>query len=102
MIIYNTTFLVMDAVRDDFLAWVRTVYVPRATQGRMLVAPTLARVMGSAEDGAESYALQFRAHSAESLQEWKEAIGEVLIADMTRRFGNAVMGFSTMMAKIEL
>lgn len=102
MIIYNTTFLVMDQVRDDFLAWIRTVYVPRATQTRQLVAPMFARVMGSAEDGAESYALQFRAHSAESLQEWKDSIGTALVSDMTRRFGSNVMGFSTMMDKIEL
>ena len=102
MIVYNTTFIVMDSVKDSFLSWVRTVYVPHATQSRKLVTPMLTRIIGSAEDGAESYAVQFRAHSEESLQEWKQEIGNALINDMTRRFGQQVMGFSTMMDKLEL
>ncbi len=102
MIVYNTTFVVMNSVKDNFLAWVRTVYVPHATQSRKLVAPMLTRIIGSVEEGTESYAVQFRAHSEESLQEWKEEIGNALISDMTRRFGQQVMGFSTVMDKLEI
>ena len=39
MIIYNTTYQVADAVKDDFIAWLRSEYVPRATADRLLLVP---------------------------------------------------------------
>ena len=57
MIIFNTTYHVADAVKDDFIAWLRSEYVPRATAERLLLVPQLPRIIGSERDGGASYAL---------------------------------------------
>ena len=102
MIIYNTTYHVADAVKDDFIAWLRSEYVPRATADRLLLVPQLTRIIGSERDGGSSYALQFRAMSANSLEIWHRTTGKALANDLTRRYGNNVVGFATMMEKIDV
>ena len=102
MIIYNTTYHVADAVKDDFIAWLRSEYVPRATADRLLLVPQLTRIIGSEHDGDSSYALQFRAMSVNSLEIWQHTTGNQLAKDLTRRFGNNVVGFATLMEKIDV
>ena len=102
MIIYNTTYHVADAVKDDFIAWLRSEYVPRATADRLLLVPQLTRIIGSEHDGGSSYALQFRAMSANSLEIWHRTTGKALANDLTRRYGNNVVGFATMMEKSDV
>lgn len=102
MIIYNTTFHVMNEVRADFLNWVRTVYVPQATDNRMLFVPMLTKIIGSEQDGGESYALQFRVQSNETLEAWKQEVGVALTQQLVKRYGNKVVGFTTLMEKLDL
>lgn len=102
MIIYNTTYHVADEVQAEFIAWLRSEYVPRATAERLLLVPQLTRIIGSERDGGASFALQFRAMSVNSLEIWHHNTGNELAKDLTRRFGNKVVGFSTLMEKLDV
>lgn len=101
MIIYNTTFQVSNAGADEFLNWLRTIYVPQALSGGELSCPQLARVMANRDDGS-SYALQFRVESLSVLQRWNRSTGKGLRQRLATLFGDRVTGFSTMLDVIDL
>lgn len=105
MIVYNTTFHVGEAHCQEFLAWLRAEYVPRAIADGALTRPRLHRIMGHRgvdADGGVSYALQLEADSLGQLQRWNLAVGKDLMARMVSRFGSRVVAFSTMMEKLDL
>lgn len=102
MILFNTTYFVADEVQTDFLEWIRSVYVPRATAERMLLVPQLTRIIGSERDGGVSFALQFRALSVEAVEAWRESIGNSLNQALANRYSNRVVGFATLMEKLDI
>lgn len=105
MIVFNTTFHVGEAHCQEFLAWLREEYVPRATAHGVLTHPRLHRIMVhrcADADGCVSYALQLEVASLGQLQRWNLAVGKDLMARMASRFGSRVVAFSTMMEKLEL
>lgn len=105
MIVFNTTFHVGEAHCQEFLAWLREEYVPRATAHGVLTHPRLHRIMGhrgADADGGVSYALQLEVASLGQLQRWNLDVGKDLMARMASRFGSRVVAFSTMMEKLEL
>ncbi|MGM9803394.1 MAG: DUF4286 family protein [Muribaculaceae bacterium] len=102
MVIFNTTYHVANETIPEFIAWLRSEYVPQATADRMLLVPQLTRIIGSERDGGTSFALQFRAQSLNSLEIWQRNTGKRLNALLTRTFGNNVLGFSTVMEKIDI
>ncbi len=101
MIIYNTTFSVDSASVKEFVEWIRTSYLPMALADRQLSRPQLMRIMAQQEGGA-TYALQLQAESLGALQRWYQSTGKDLTARMTSRFGQRIVGFSTMMEKIDI
>lgn len=102
MIIFNTTYFVADEVQQQFLQWIRCVYVPQATADRMLLVPQLTHIVGSEHDGGSSFALQFRAMSVEMLEAWKDSVGKDLAESLSSYFGGSVVGFATVMEKLDV
>ncbi len=101
MIIYNTTFHVSNAITNEFIDWLKMRYLPQATAEGLTHSPQLTRIMGNHEDGT-SYALQLQANSLSELQRWHRTTGKNIMSELTSHFGNAVVGFTTMMEKLEL
>lgn len=101
MIIYNTTFSVDPSVVNEFVEWIRGTYLPKALEGDRLTSPQLMRIMAQQEGGV-AYALQLQAPSLGDLQRWYQSTGKDLTALMTSHFGQRIVGFSTMMEKIEI
>lgn len=103
MIIYNTTYHVADSKEREFIEWLRSVYIPRAIESGELTLPQLTLVMsGETGNGGNSYSLQFHATSVETLEIWYHKTGINLVQEIERIFSQNVVGFSTLMQKIEL
>lgn len=102
MIVYNTTFHADDAFRQQFLDWVKSEFVPRALSSGTLSEPRLTKVLVTGDDNGSSYSLQFRAGSLDDLSRWYEEVGNDLMESLTKKFGNAVAGFSTLLEEVEL
>ncbi len=91
------------AVYDNFVEWLCCEFVPRVKSGGMLHSPQLTRVMdGNTGADGYSYALQFHVASVDVLKRWIETEGAKLSDEMTRRFGPDVVGFSTLLEKIDI
>jgi hypothetical protein len=99
--IYNTTFHIERAIWDESLAFLRQEYIPKAMADGKLQKPMLSRVMRTDENEGISVALQFHVADEETLSAWFDETGHELHHQLLRRFGNAMMGFSTLLEELD-
>ncbi len=95
MVILNTTFHVHKSVRSEFLVWVRNVYIRAAIATGFLSDPLLTRVIGGEDPEGTSFALQLKSHSLREAARWHDETAVLLRDDMTSRFGERVLYFTT-------
>lgn len=100
---YNTTFVMPPQLEAEFLAFMREVYVPGILAQGVLSRPEMRRIV-SHEEGVDalSIALSFIAESHEVLSDYLQQEGHVYPEQLLRRFGEQVLGFTTLMEHIEL
>ena len=92
MIIFNTTYHADNARKDEFIDWLKESYIPTVVEHGLLREPQLTRIFADNEDEGTSL----------SLERWHEECGEALLAEMQKRFGDQVLGFSTLLEVIDL
>ena len=102
MFIYNTTFHIDRECYNDFVAWLRDVYIPVTVRHGALSEPRLARIIVDEKEKGENVALQFFVARLEDLSRWYSAHGDALSKELRDKFGRRVVGFSTIMEHIEV
>ncbi len=103
MIVYNTTFVMELTTSQEFIAFLRTRYIPSILETGLLHEPRLVRVLSEAgEPEAVSLALQFVANSMLELEEYMASSGAKQGQMLIERFGERVVGFTTLMEQIDL
>lgn len=102
MLIFNTTFHVADGLEDEFIGFLKAIYVPQALESNLLIQATLAKIDRQHEESGVSYALQFKTEDIDTLNKWVEQTGEKLSEKMGAKFGTKVGGFVTLLEEISL
>ncbi|MEG1660855.1 MAG: DUF4286 family protein [Bacteroides sp.] len=102
MIIYNTTFHIEKEAVSDCVNYLKECYIPQAATGGFLHSPCLRRVLQSEEGEGESYAVQFLVKNTETLNYWLQNEGAALHRGLLLRFGQQVVGFTTLLEEIVL
>lgn len=103
MISYNTTFMMTPQLEEEFLSFVRQVYIPGILSQGVLRNAQLKRIHQHDNDvDALSLALSFEANSHAELLDYLQSEGNVYPEQMLAKFGERVVGFTTMMEHIEL
>jgi antibiotic biosynthesis monooxygenase (ABM) superfamily enzyme len=102
MIIFNTTFHVEDDILDDYIAFMKEIYILRAADSGFLHEPRFARIHSQHEESGSSYSLQFRVKNVDTLDHWLATGGQALQQELTARFGNKALGFVTVLEEIDL
>lgn len=102
MIIFNTTFHVEDEVLNDYINFMKEIYILKASGSGFLHEPRFARIHPQHEDSGSSYSLQFKVKNVDTLNHWFSTEGLALQNELTSRFGNRAMGFVTLMEEIDL
>lgn len=98
----NTTFYVDSALADGFVEWVREVYVPSAVASGALTDPMFTRLLTEVQPGAEGFAVQATAPSVEVANSWYEGEGERLRVEISERYGERFLYFTTLMEIVGL
>ena len=101
MIIFNTTYHADNARKDEFIGWLKESYIPAVLEHGLLQEPQLTRIFADNEEGT-SLSLQFKSPDTQALERWHEECGKALLAEMQKRFGDQVLGFSTLLEVIDL
>lgn len=102
MFIFNTTFHIETAVKEAFLHFLKTEYIPAAMESGLLQNPQLARIFGTQYTKGESYALQFDVKNPDTLEKWNQATGNSIHNLLLERFKENVAGFATVLQKIDI
>ncbi len=102
MIIFNTTFHVEDDVLNDYISFIKEIYITRAAGSGFLHEPRFARIHAQHEESGSSYSLQFRVKNVDTLNHWFSTEGQTLQEELALRFGNKALGFVTLLEEIEL
>lgn len=102
MIIFNTTFHVEDDVLNDYITFMKEVYILKASGSGFLHEPRFARIHSQHEESGSSYSLQFKVKNVDTLNHWFSTEGQALQEELTSRFGKKVLGFVTLLEEIDL
>lgn len=101
MYILNTTFHADNSVRQNFVDWVRKVYIPAAIGTGLFRDARLLRVLTDNDPEGVSFALQMICESISEARRWHDETATLLRDDMTQRWGDAVMYFTTYLKDAE-
>lgn len=103
MVSYNTTFMMSPLLEEEFLTFVREVYIPGILSQGILHNPQLRRIYQHDSDSdALSLALSFDANNYDELLHYLQSIGHLYPEQMLSKFGDSVVGFSTIMEHLVL
>lgn len=102
MLVYNTTFHCEKDSYEEFVAWLRSDYIPTAMQCEGLSEPRMARIMTQDESEGVSVSLQFVTPDLNALHGWYEKCGVQLVATLEERYAQRVAGFATIMEQLPL
>lgn len=102
MIIYNTTYHAHKDIATQFVVWLKTYYIPKATACNRISGARLTKVLNAEESDGVNYSLQFNATDLDTLRQWYEEVGDELVVMMSKSFGQKVAGFSTLLEEIDI
>ena len=87
MILLNTTFVLHAPLEEEFLAWVKEVYLPTAATSGVFGTPSVSRVLTRIEPDTESIAVQLPAADAEAASRWLDTTAAQLHSSLQARWG---------------
>ncbi len=102
MIIYNTTYNASNDKAIAFVKWLRTRYIPFATESGELKEARLAHLMVENDGKSNSFSLQFTVENVDVLEKWYHKYGASLLHEMETTFGQKVVGFTTIMTVMDI
>lgn len=101
MIVYNTTFHIDNEILDECLLYLKKEYMSKAIASGFLYQPCLRRVMQTVREEGSSYSVQFLVKNVDTLNFWLQSEGEAMHKALVNRFGNKVVGFTTLLEDID-
>ncbi len=101
MILLNTTFYIHPSIENDFLSWMKTVYVPSALLAG-LSDPELCLLLVEAGEDVSGYALHLRAGDLSEAEAWHDGAGGDVRSGFMSRYGEKALSFSTYMEVIPI
>ncbi len=102
MIIINTSFHVHINLVDDFKAWVKDTYIPKALSSGIVSTPRFMTLLIEVQEDCVSFAVSFEADTIESATRWHDNNGAKLRDQLRLKFGDGVLNFSTYMDELPL
>ncbi|WP_179021244.1 DUF4286 family protein [Winogradskyella forsetii] len=93
MIIYNVTLNIDKSIHQEWLEWIKE-HIPQVLATGKFKEAKLTKVLVE-DDEAETYSVQYRAHSREALDAYYAEHAANLRQKGLKRFGDKVLSFRT-------
>jgi len=93
MIIYNVTVNVDKTITKEWLEWIKE-HIPQVLATGKFKEAKLTKVLVE-DDKADTYSIQYRAHSREALNAYYTEDAERLRSDGLKRFADKLLAFRT-------
>jgi hypothetical protein len=101
MILYNTTFTFHSPLCEQLSVWLRDQWLPEARYAG-LTDSTVARLLVELDPEATAFAVQGRFIDERSAILWRDGRGAELLADLSAKYGERILPFTTFMEVIDL
>ena len=101
MLLYNVTCNVDEAVADAWLFFMRTVHVPEVIATGCFERSQICQLLDEEDNGGRTYAIQYYAPDAATLDRYQRDYAPALRADLERRFPQQFVAFRTVLEVIE-
>lgn len=95
MIIYNVTINVEEAVKDDWVQWMREQHIPDMIGTGKFTGARMVRVLVEEEMGGVTYSVQYYTRDKNTLERYYREDAERLRTDALRKFPNKFVAFRT-------
>lgn len=97
MILYNTTFVIAEDLKEKFISWAKEQYISSAVESGIFSSPILSRILSSPEPGTIAFALQMRGNNYDNAVKWHDTYGDDMRKICTLKWGECFLHFSTFM-----
>lgn len=99
MIIYNVTVNVDKSITEEWLTWIKE-HIPQVLATGKFKEAKLSKVLVD-DDEADTFSIQYRAHSREALDAYYTEDAERLRSDGLKRFADKSLAFRTELEVID-
>ena len=93
MIIYNVTANIEESIHDEWLTWIKE-HIPQVLATGKFKEAKLSKVLVD-DDEADTFSIQYRAHSRKALDAYYTEDAERLRSDGLKRFADKSLAFRT-------
>ena len=100
MILYNETVGVDLNLEREWLAWMKSSYIPQVMQTGLFAEFKIYKVLSSEEEGTVSYSVQYFAKSMDEVEEYLEVFAPKLIEDLREKFKDHHAAFRTLLEEV--
>jgi len=100
MIIYNVTVNIDNSVHEQWLTWIKE-HIPQVLATGKFLEAKLTKVLVEEEMGGETYSIQYRAHSRESLDAYYKEDADRLRTKGLKLFADKMLAFRTELEVID-
>lgn len=97
MILYNVTYKVDHEVNEDWMRWMRRVYIPRVMDTGKFDEHKLCQIMGVDESDGMTYSLQLMSPNMITFQLFQEKDAYLLQKAHMTRYKDHYVSFATIM-----
>lgn len=101
MIILNTTFVIERSLFEEFVKWLKEVYVPAAMATGLFKKSRISQVVSNDDPRAVSIACELTCESLSEGVRWHDSTATLLRDDMTARWGEKALFFTTYLKQID-
>lgn len=102
MIILNTSFHLLASHETEFVDWAKNTYIPAAKKSGLFGEIALIKILTEVDPAAKAYAIQLKSESMAEASRWHDDTASLLKDDLTARWGEEVVYFTTYMEQLDL
>lgn len=101
MIIVNTSFHLMARHEAEFIDWAKNRYMAAAKASGLFDETLLIKILTEIDPQVRAYSVQLRGASLEQASQWLDDEAAQLRGELTARYGEEIVYFSTHMEVLE-
>lgn len=102
MIIYNVTVMVADAIKEDWLNWMKTVHIPDILKTGLIKEHHFCKILfpTEGEEGYTKYATQYWFENQTKYNDYQDNHAKRLQKEHTERYYNQFMAIRSILETI--
>ena len=101
MILYNVTFGVDKEIETEWVAWMRSMYIPAILETGAFVSHKFYKVLTHDEENSASYCVQYFTPSIVDFNRFLENHAQRFIDEQRSRYKDRHVAFNTLLEEVE-